>query len=941
MSFIPRHIGPTLFEQQQMLEELGYSHLDSFIEDVIPGHLISNSGTTGEPGFSEYAALQKLKKISHKNRIFKNYIGMGYAETITPNVIKRNVLENPGWYTAYTPYQAEISQGRLEALLNYQQMVMDLTGFNLANASLLDEATAAAEAMLMSRRINHNNGNKYFITAGILPQNLDVIKTRAHYAGIEIVVGTLEQFDPAEFYGIFIQNPDIYGTIQDFSERIVKYKQLNANLVVTMGCDILSLVLFKSPSHQGVDIAIGTTQRFGVPLGFGGPAAAYIATDEKHKRMLMGRIIGVSTDSRGNKALRMSLQTREQHIRREKATSNICTAQVLLANMAGFYAVYHGSLGLSAIATKIHHLTLLLKKYLELAGFSLVHNGLVFDTLVIKAPEAALIYTRLLDAGYLVGRKHDILFIALGEKTEVADIEQIFSCFTQQMLQHGELNAIAITDDLIKYQPLYRIDKILTHKVFNSYHSETNMMRYLKYLENKDISLVHSMIPLGSCTMKLNAASELEPISWDEFANIHPFTPPEFVSGYLEMIAGLKNQLKAITGFDDVSMQPNSGAQGEYAGLLAIRRYLESTNQTQRNICLIPKSAHGTNPATAHMMGMEVVVVNCDSLGNVDVADLTAKAQQYTNDLACLMITYPSTHGVFEPAIKQICQIIHDHGAQVYMDGANLNALVGLVKPAQLGADVAHINLHKTFSIPHGGGGPGMGPIGVKAHLAPFLPGHHYLTQDNKAECYAVSSAPYGSSSILPISWMYITLLGEYGIQLATKIAILNANYIAHKLGGIFPVLYTGINNKVAHECILDLRPLKAACGITEVDIAKRLMDYGFHAPTMSFPVPGTLMVEPTESESLAELERFILAMQSIHAEVMAVNEGKVDKINNPLKNAPHTLADIINWDKPYSIEIGCFPLDYLKHNKIFPNVNRIDDAHGDRNFLCNCFDFS
>ncbi|MDQ5922087.1 MAG: glycine dehydrogenase [Pseudomonadota bacterium] len=963
MNFIPRHIGPTFAEQQQMLAAIGYNNLDDFINDVIPPNLLSQTGTTGEPGLSEYAALHKLGEIAKKNKLFKNYIGMGYCETITPNVIKRNVFENPGWYTAYTPYQAEISQGRLEALLNYQQMVMDLTGFNLANASLLDEATAASESMLMSMRINAGGGNKYFVVNDVLPQVLAVIKTRAKYANIEVVVGGIEDFIPANYYGIFIQNPNMYGEVRDFSSIIAQFRQISPKLVVTMGCDILSLVLFKSPARQGVDIAIGTTQRFGVPIGFGGPSAAYIACSDVHKRLMPGRIIGVSTDAKGKKALRMSLQTREQHIRREKATSNICTAQVLLANMAGFYAIYHGSSGLTAIANKIHHLTLLLKKHLADAGYCFIHEGLVFDTLVIGGWESdrvtnnALInndvlaknniesvYSRLLESGYLVGKREDRLFISIGETTEVEDIEKILACFIGRPIISEELHATVIVDELVNYQLLRRTDNILSHAVFNTYHSETKMMRYLKYLENKDISLVHSMIPLGSCTMKLNAASELIPVSWAEFANIHPFTPTEFVAGYLEMINGFKEQLKAITGFADISMQPNSGAQGEYAGLLAIRRYLNSIGQNQRNICLIPKSAHGTNPATAQMMGMDVVVVNCDALGNVDIADLELKAHEHKDDLACLMITYPSTHGVFETSIKHICKIIHQNGGQVYMDGANLNALVGLIKPAELGADVSHINLHKTFSIPHGGGGPGMGPIGVAQHLAQFLPGY-YTGGDSEQDgelSYSVSGAPYGSASILLISWMYITMLGEYGMQLATKVAILNANYIANKLGQVFPILYSGSSNSsVAHECIIDLRPLKAETGITEVDIAKRLMDYGFHSPTMSFPVPGTLMIEPTESESKDELDRFIEAMISIYEEACAVKMGRFDKLNNPLKNAPHTLADIITWDKPYSVEVGCFPLDYIKQSKVFPSVNRIDDAHGDRNFMCNCFDFS
>ncbi len=938
MNFISRHIGPKLNEQQTMLEHLGYKDLDGFIKAVIPSDLFSNTGTTGASTVSEYKALQQIGAIASKNKLFKNYIGMGYYETITPSVIKRNVLENPGWYTAYTPYQAEISQGRLEALLNYQQMVMDLTGFDLANASLLDEATAAAESMLMSQRVNASKSNKFFVSNNVLPQTLDVIKTRAKYAGIEVVVGDVESFDASGFYGALIQNPGFNGEIKDYTSVIARAKDTNPKLVVTMACDIMSLVLFKSAKTQGADIAVGSTQRFGIPLGFGGPHAAYMATNDANKRNMPGRIIGLSVDSKGKKSLRMSLQTREQHIRREKATSNICTAQVLLANMAGFYAAYHGSSGLKAIANKIHHLTLILANHLKLAGFNLGSHELVFDTLVVATDKADTVYAKLIEAGYLVGQNGHKLILSLGETTEVEDIETIIKCFTGKVTVLDHANEIIPL--LVKYNSLYRSDEVLSHKVFNTHNSETQMMRYLKYLENKDISLVHSMIPLGSCTMKLNAASELEPVSWAGFANVHPFAPAKYVEGYMELARDLETQLKAITGFDAVSLQPNSGAQGEYAGILTIRRYQESVGQSHRNICLIPKSAHGTNPATAQMMGLEVVVVDCDTDGNINVSDLEQKAILHKDNLSCLMVTYPSTHGVFETSIKTICQIVHANGGQVYMDGANLNAQVGLVKPAELGADVLHSNLHKTFCIPHGGGGPGMGPIGCKSHLAPFLPDHHH-THSAVKDVYAVNAAPYGSASILPITWMYITMMGEYGLALATKVAILNANYIASKLNHAFPVLYTGVNGLVAHECIIDLRPLKAETGITEVDIAKRLMDYGFHSPTMSFPVPGTLMIEPTESEALDELDRFISAMLSVHAEVMQVKDGSVDKLNNPLKNAPHTMADIINWDKPYTIETGCFPLDYLKKSKVFPTVNRIDDAHGDRNFMCNCFDFN
>jgi glycine dehydrogenase len=949
MDFITRHIGPDLKQQELMLGELGFDNLEDFISNVIPDDLRSSTGTVDADGLSEYHALQKLASITQKNKLYKNYIGLGYYETITPAVIKRNVFENPGWYTAYTPYQAEISQGRLEALLNFQQMVMDLTGFTLANASLLDEATAAAEAMLMAYRLDNKAGNKYFVSKNIFPQVLAVIKTRAEYAGIQVVIDDIINCEAEKYFAVYIQNPDVYGQIQDYTQLINNLKSVSPELIVVMGCDILSLVLFKSPQAQGADIAVGSSQRFGIPLGFGGPSAAYMATKDEYKRSMPGRIIGVSIDSRGNRALRMALQTREQHIRREKATSNICTSQVLLANMAGFYAIYHGATGLKEIANKIHHLAVIFANNLVKFGVELVHDGLIFDTVSIKGDDLHTVYQRLKDVGYLTCITNNILSISFGEMAEIEDILEILTIITNQKINLEQLNSSKVSVDLSTYTSIFRQDKILTHPVFNQYHSETKMMRYLKSLENKDISLVHSMIALGSCTMKLNAASELEPVSWPQLANVHPFAPHNSVVGYLELVNNFKQQLKAITGFDDISLQPNSGAQGEYAGLLAIRRYQASVGQAKRNICLIPKSAHGTNPATAQMMAMQVVIVACDENGNVDVTDLAAKVALHKDNLSCLMITYPSTHGVFEAAIKQICKIVHDHGGQVYMDGANLNALVGLVKPAELGADVSHINLHKTFAIPHGGGGPGMGPIGVKTHLAKFLPEHVYSnncatrTQADTADTlsYAVSAAPYGSASILAISWMYITMLGEIGLRRSTKIAILNANYIANKLKHAYPVLYTAQNGTVAHECILDLRPIKAQTGITEVDIAKRLMDYGFHSPTMSFPVPGTLMVEPTESEAQDELDRFIAAMLKIHDEIEAVKSGSLDKLNNPLKNAPHTLADITAWDRPYSIEEAFFPLDYLKKSKVFPSVNRIDDAHGDRNFMCNCFDFN
>lgn len=936
--FIKRHIGLSHGEQKQMLADLGYDCLDTFINAVIPAELLSSSKSTREVGLSEDQALAKLRTMMDANIPLKSCVGLGYYDTITPAVIRRNVFENPGWYTAYTPYQAEISQGRLEALLNYQQMIIDLTGFDLANASLLDEATAAAEAMAMAKRINTAGSDKFFVDSKVFPQTLSVIQTRAKYLEIELIIGDIKDCDASEVFGIFIQNPDLHGNVVDHSAFITDLKAKSPKLMVVMACDLLSLVLFKSPKNQGADIAVGSSQRFGVPLGFGGPSAAYMATKDEYKRTMPGRIIGVSIDAKGKKALRMALQTREQHIRREKATSNICTAQVLLANMAGFYAVYHGVDGLKHIARRVTHFTNLLASNLRRAGVNLLNHGSVFDTIAIKLDNPQALVEKCADNGYALGLYQGVVYVSLGESITLADVEQLYTLITDKT----DFENINDAELLANQAVLYRQDDILTHEVFSNYQTETKMMRYLKRLENKDISLVHSMIPLGSCTMKLNAAAELEPLSWANVASIHPFAPKTSVGGYLAMVDGLKNQLKAITGFDDVCMQPNSGAQGEYTGLLAIRRYQDSIGQSARNICLIPKSAHGTNPATAQMMGLEVVAVNCDENGNVDVADLRLKATEHKNDLCCLMITYPSTHGVFEAAIKEICQIIHDNGGQVYMDGANLNALVGLVKPAELGADVSHINLHKTFAIPHGGGGPGMGPIGLKQHLSAFLPKNPVFDGDEYNNLTAVSSAQFGSASILAISWMYNTMLGEAGLELSTKTAILNANYIAsHLQKAGYQVLYSGQNGKVAHECIIDLRPIKTETGITEVDFAKRLMDYGFHAPTMSFPVPGTLMIEPTESESKGELDRFIAAMVNILAEVAKVKNGEFDKVNNPLKNAPHSMADLISWDKPYSAEIGCFPLPALKESKIFPSVNRIDDAHGDRNFICNCFDFS
>jgi len=933
-NFVSRHNGVNSASEAAMLQQLGFNSLAEFISKVIPDSLLAKTDYSLAEGVDEVVALELLNKLSKQNKQYKNLIGMGYSEAILPTMIKRNVLENPAWYTAYTPYQAEVSQGRLEVLLNFQQIILDLTGLAVANASLLDEATAVAEAIAMAQRQN-GNSNKVLVDSNILPQTLDVVKTRAKYMGIQICVANIqtEIANIDDYFALVIQNPDVYGNMRDYTDYISEMRLANPSLQVIMACDVMSLVLFKSPAAQGADIAVGSTQRFGIPLGFGGPHAAYMAVRDEYKRIMPGRIIGVSVDSKGNKALRLSLQTREQHIRREKATSNICTSQVLLANMAALYVIYHGKTGLLNIAKDIHTKALLLRA--EIAKYTglVLNNDYIFDTIELKHNQD--VYNKLQQEGYLLGLYNSKMLLNVGESITLVDIANILHCFEINLTQDEVNNKYT---HVVMDNKLLRHDNILSLDVFNTYQSETQMMRYIKYLENKDISLVHTMIPLGSCTMKLNAASELEALANPAWGNIHPFAPKDVASGYHALIADLTHKLCAITGFDDVSFQSNSGAQGEYSGILAIRRYQESIGQGSRNICLIPRSAHGTNPATAQMMGLEVVVVNCDESGNVDVNDLQAKAIQYRDSLSCIMITYPSTHGVFESSIKQICQIIHDNGGQVYMDGANLNALVGLVKPAELGADVSHMNLHKTFAIPHGGGGPGMGPIGVRKHLIDFLPRHGNDTQitDN----YAVNSAPYGSALILTISWMYITMMGLDGLQQATKYAILNANYIASALSPYYKILYTADNGSVAHECIIDLRPLKVSSGITEVDVAKRLIDYGFHAPTMSFPVAGTLMVEPTESEDKGELDRFIQAMISIYHEIKSVEAGILDKLNNPLKNSPHTYVDILNWDKPYSIEVGCFPYHYSKKYKFFPSVNRIDDVYGDRNFICNCQGF-
>lgn len=943
-AFIQRHIGPSHDERDAMLNELGVDTLETLIDQTVPGSIRVKSPISLDTPRTEQEALSYLKDVASKNVINRSLIGMGYTDTITPNVILRNVLENPGWYTAYTPYQPEVSQGRLEAILNYQQMVLDLTGLDLANASLLDESTAAAEAMTLCKRMSKaKRSNLFLVDENLHPQNIDVIQTRAEPLGYDVIVGDLNTLlDEHEPFGVVAQYPGTHGHVTDLTSLIEKAHDKKA--LFCAAADIMSLVMLKSPGEMGADVVFGSAQRFGVPMGYGGPHAAFFATRDEYKRSVPGRIIGVSVDTRGKKALRMAMQTREQHIRREKATSNICTAQVLLANMAGFYATYHGPEGLKTIAQRIHRYTDILASGLESCsektGVTLV-NSTWFDTLTIDlGANRDAIYSTLIAAGINTRKVNDTLLgMTFDERTDDVLILALFTAIIGA--DHGlTVDALDNDRDSIPAECV-RQSAILTHPVFNSYHSETEMLRYLKQLENKDISLANSMIALGSCTMKLNATAEMIPVTWPEFANIHPFAPLDQAAGYQQMLSELDDMLKAITGFDHICMQPNSGAQGEYAGLLAIRHFHFANGDHHRNICLIPSSAHGTNPASAALADMKVIVVACDEKGNVDIDDLRTKAEQHKDDLSCLMITYPSTHGVYEEGIREICQIVHDNGGQVYMDGANLNAQVGISQPAEIGADVSHMNLHKTFCIPHGGGGPGMGPIGVKAHLAPFVANHAVQTISGgpKAGNGAVSAAPWGSASILPISWMYIKMMGGEGQRLATEYAILNANYLAKKLAEHYPVLYTGRNDRVAHECIIDLRPLKEASGISEEDVAKRLMDFGFHAPTMSFPVPGTLMIEPTESESKAELDRFIEAMAQIRSEIAQVEHGELDAENNPLKHAPHTMDDLVDsdWNRPYTREQAVFPASFVRTGKVWPTVNRIDNVYGDRNLFCSC----
>lgn len=983
--FVARHVGPAGDDVTQMLATVGASSLDALVAETVPASILLDPGnrpalSLGEAA-TEAGALAELQALASRNQVWRSYLGAGYHNTFTPEPIRRNVLENPGWYTAYTPYQAEISQGRLEALMVFQQMVIDLTGMEVANASLLDEATAAAEAMTMLRRANTaSKAAGYFVEAGTHPQIIEVIRTRARWLDIPVTVGTLDALDPATVYGAHLQNPDIEGRVRDLTDDIARLQA--AGVKVCVGTDLLASVLLKPAGAQGADVVIGSAQRFGIPLGFGGPHAAFMATRQKLIRSMPGRIIGTSVDASGHTAYRMALQTREQHIRRDKATSNICTAQALLANMSAFYAIYHGPEGLRRIAQRTHGLARLLAAAVANAGgqaatgaastaagrqdasgpagaaFPRPQHDVYFDTLTWRFADRAAadaVMTRAEARRINLRRLDDQrVLVALDETVTLGDVADLVAILSGKDTGAAALQAQAerLGTDSDVLAGLLRTDTVLTHEVFHRFHSETEFVRYLKRLENRDISLVHSMIPLGSCTMKLNAAAEMAPITWPAFAHIHPFAPESQTQGYAAMLAQLGGWLADITGFAGVSFQPNSGAQGEYAGLQAIHEYLLAQGQPQRKVCLIPASAHGTNPASAQLAGLKIVVVACDEKGNIDVADLDAKIEAHRDTLACLMVTYPSTHGVFEASIRDICKKVHAAGGQVYMDGANMNAQAGLTKPGEIGADVCHLNLHKTFCIPHGGGGPGMGPIAVAAHLVPYLPAAPSLTAapagtggasgtsstGTGTQPSTVSSAAFGSALITPISWMYIRMMGAAGIRQATVMAILNANYIVHRLKGHYEVLYTGENGRVAHECILDLRHFKAQYGVSAEDVAKRLMDYGFHAPTLSFPVPDTLMVEPTESENRAELDRFCDAMIAIRQEIADVAAGKWPADDNPLKNAPHTATEVAGeWNHPYSREQAAFPVPWLKGGKVWPTVKRIDNAAGDRNPVCTC----
>ena len=940
--FAGRHIGPNENETQSMLSVIGMESLEELISNTIPDAIRIKGDLDIPAAVSEFTYLEELRKIAAKNKLFKTYIGQGYYDTITPSVILRNVFENPGWYTQYTPYQAEIAQGRLESLLNFQTMVSDLTALPIANASLLDEATAAAEAMAMlfnnkNKNHDHITAPKFFVDENIFAQTKEVLATRAAPIGIELVTGNYSKAALDELYfGAIVQYPDSNGAVNDYREFIKQAHTVNA--MVVMATDLLALTLLTPPGELGADVAIGSSQRFGVPMGFGGPHAAFFATSDEFKRNIPGRIIGVSIDAQGNRCLRMALQTREQHIRREKATSNICTAQALLSNMAAMYAIYHGARGLKNIAKRVSILAQTLSEELDELGFENV-NAYYFDTLAVKVKATAAIKKIAESKEINFNYFDNIVGISIDETTTQKDILRILDVFASS-INIDTASATFHSDDTLENIPfaLTRTSSFLQHPVFNTHHSESQMMRYIKFLENKDLSLNTSMISLGSCTMKLNAATELVPVSWPEFSKLHPFAPSSQTQGYQQIIKELENYLSAITGFAATSLQPNSGAQGEYAGLLTIRAYHASRGEAHRNVVLIPVSAHGTNPASAVMAGMKVVVTKCDEAGNIDVEDLKAKAAEHNSDLAGLMVTYPSTHGVFEESIKEICSTIHQYGGQVYMDGANMNAQVGLTSPGMIGADVCHLNLHKTFAIPHGGGGPGVGPICVAEQLVPFLPGHS-LQPALHGKTTAVSAAPYGSASILLISYAYIKMLGANGIRKATEYAILNANYMKTRLEKYYKILYTGKNGTAAHEFIVDLRPFKISAGIEAEDVAKRLMDYGFHAPTLSFPVAGTLMIEPTESEDKAELDRFCNALISIYLEIKSIENGEADKKDNVLKNAPHTQLVICGteWTKPYTREQAAFPLPYVKEGKFWPSVSRVNNTHGDRNLICTC----
>lgn len=936
--FSDRHNSINSQEEQQMLSTIGYDQMEQLISDTIPDEIRLQSDLKLDDPLTEVELLAKLKLIGEKNQVSKNYIGMGYYGTHTPKVILRNILENPGWYTQYTPYQAEIAQGRLEALLNFQTMVMDLTGMEIANASLLDEATAAAEAMAMVFAAkSKQNGNKFFVSDNAFPQTIDVIETRAEPLDIAVVKGNPTDFEfDEEFFGLFVQYPNGEGAVEDYAALVER--ALTKNVKTIVAADILSLTLLEAPGTWGAEVVVGSTQRFGIPMGNGGPHAAYFATKEKHKRRLPGRVIGVSQDSNGDTALRMALQTREQHIKRDKATSNICTAQALLAVMAGMYATYHGPKRLKQIASKVNHLTSILANNLVKIGFDLKNNS-AFDTIAVMMDENQQAQLNKILDKHKINLRYELNFVGISfdETTELDDVrllvdlfaqfKKVECTFEQKVSQMWDLN-------------LDRSTSYLNHPVFNSYHTEHEMLRYLKTLENKDLSLAHSMIALGSCTMKLNATTEMIPVTWESFGNIHPFAPKEQLAGYNELLYDLERDLSEITGFHKVSLQPNAGAQGEYAGLMTIREYFKDTNQHHRNIVIIPESAHGTNPASAVMAGMKVVVVKCHENGYIDLTDLREKVEHHKDTLAAAMITYPSTNGVYEETIKEVTSLIHEFGGQVYMDGANMNAQVGYTNPANIGADVCHLNLHKTFCIPHGGGGPGMGPIGVAEHLSPYLPGHSVVdgVSTDKA-MKAVSAAPFGSASILLISYAYIKMMGTEGLKRATAIAILNANYMRHRLAEGYDVLYTGHNGTVAHEMIVDPRKFKLTSGIQVEDIAKRLIDYGFHAPTVSFPIPGTLMIEPTESESKAELDRFCDALLSIREEIAEIENGIADRENNVIKHAPHT-AQLVSgdeWDRPYSRAKAAYPASYVKENKFWPSVGRVDNTYGDRNLVCSC----